>query len=232
MGFSNNGIFILDIHFKLTKRIKVENGLLQNNIITAINYKNKLYLLHFTGYSIIENEIIKNYLFYSNENDTFNDFVLTKNGNVWFASQKGLVLLKDNSFLKFTRNEGLSSSFYSRIYLNSKNELVALGNNGVDFINANYEPKKINPKIVITNKIKAKPLQKRTVINSNENFVLKTEIIAFETSKPRLEYKLNEKNGQFKIQGNLILLIFLLELIKYNLELNILFQSTFIHLFF
>ncbi len=199
--FSNNGIFILDIHFKLTKRIEVENGLLQNNIITAINYKNKLYLLYFTGYSIIENEIIKNYLFYNNENDTFNDFVITKNGNVWFASQKGLVLLKDNSFLKFTRNEGLSSSFYSRIYLNSKNELVALGNNGVDFINANYEAKKNNPKIVITNKIKAKPLQKRTVINSNENFVIKTEIIAFETSKPRLEYKLNEKKWAVQNTG-------------------------------
>lgn len=199
--FSNNGIFILDIHFKLTKRIKVENGLLQNNIITAINYKNKLYLLYFTGYSIIENEIIKNYLFNNNENDTFNDFVITKNGNVWFASQKGLVLLKDNSFLKFTRSEGLSSSFYSRIYLNSKNELVALGNNGVDFINANYEPKRINPKIVITNKIKAKPLQRRTVINSEENFVIKTEIIAFETSKPRMEYKLNEKKWAVQNTG-------------------------------
>ena len=201
--FSNNGIIILNKNGKLIKRINQENGLLQNDIVSAFNYKNKLYLLYFTGYSIIENGIINNYPFFNNENDTFNDFVITKNGNVWFASQKGLLLLRGNSLLKFTRNEGLSSSFYSKIFLNSKKELVALGNNGVDFISANYQPKEINPKIIISNKYNAKPLQKRTIINSDQDFVIKTEVIAFEKSKSKLEYKLNHQKWMLLNTGQI-----------------------------
>lgn len=192
--FSNYGIFIFNKDFRQIKSINQKNGLLQNEIVNAIIHKKKLYVLHYLGFTVFENQKIEKHKFINNENDTFNDFLITPNGNLWFASQKGLLLLKENAFLKFTKNEGLSSSFYSKLFLNSYNQIVALGNNGADFINANLEPSQITPNIIISNKLLSIPLEKNTVIPYEKKFILQAEIIGFQNSKPILQYSLNNQN--------------------------------------
>ncbi len=192
--FTNNGIFILNKNFQQIKTIKQENGLLQNEIVNVSIYNRKLYILHYIGFSVFENQKITKHKFINNENDTFNDFVITPNGNLWFASQKGLLLFKNNLFYKFTTKEGLSSSFYSKIFLNTNKQLVALGNDGVDFLDANYEPFHALPHIILSEKAnKNKPLQLENSINANQNFSIKAELVGYQNSKSVLEYKLNNQ---------------------------------------
>ncbi|RXR21194.1 hypothetical protein EQG63_04450 [Flavobacterium amnicola] len=191
--FTNLGIFVYNKNYKQIKHYTSKNGLLQNEIIKAVVYQNKLYVLNYLGFSVFEKRIFKNFKYNNNDNDTFNDFVISPNGNLWIACQKGLIEFKDNLFLKFTRNEGLSSSFYSKIFINSKNELVALGNNGVDFINAYFQPNVSLPNLVITNKNSKKPILTNTIIKYQENFVIKAEVVGFQNSKPILEYNLNNQ---------------------------------------
>lgn len=192
--FSNYGIFIFNKDFVLIKSINQKNGLLQNEIVNAIIHKEKLYVLHYLGFTVFENQNIEKHKFINNENNTFNDFLITPKGNLWFASQKGLLLFKENTFLKFTKNEGLSSSFYSKLFLNSYNQIVALGNNGADFINADLEPSQITPDIIVYNKLLSRPLDKNTIIPYEKKFMLQAEIIGFQNSKPILEYSLNNQN--------------------------------------
>ncbi len=192
--FTNYGIFILDDKFNKIRHYIQQNGLLQNDVITASIHQNKIYILNYLGFSVFENGKFKNYKYFNNENDTFNDFLITKKGNIWFASQKGLILFKDNLFLKFTKNEGLSSSFYSKIFLNTNNEIVVLGNNGVDFIKADLEPITTKPNLIILNKESNKLLKRQTEIGYNQKFLIKAEVVGFQNSKSTLEYKLNNQN--------------------------------------
>ena len=147
-AISNYGVFVINKNFKVEKLYNKASGLYSDEIINAIVKQNKLYLLQFQNLIIYDGEKFNNNPYTNSNSNFFNDFTITTSNEIWIASQKGLVNFKDKNYNLYTKNEGLSSSFYSKIYQNKNKTLIALGNNGIDIFEPNL-PQSLSPLKVI-----------------------------------------------------------------------------------
>lgn len=203
IAISNYGVFVINKIFQLEKGFNKSNGLLGHEVINAFVKNDKLFLLQDQGLVVFDGETLVAHKYYNNSNNYFNDFVITENDNIWIASQKGLVLFKDNSFKLFTKTEGLSSSFYAKIYENAKNELIALGNNGIDIFNSEYLPELLPLKIVVSEKGKKIDEHKKIYFEPKQDNIFKVDVINFKKSKYQVQYQINDQ-GWKSLTGNLI----------------------------
>ncbi|WP_445718037.1 two-component regulator propeller domain-containing protein [Flavobacterium sp.] len=200
---SNYGIFIINEKFELEKSYVKGSDLLGNEVINAKVKNNKLYLLQYQGIVVFDGEKVIKYEYQNYSNNFFNDFEVTNEGNIWIASQKGLVLFENDIFKLFTKKEGLNSSFYAKIYENQNNELVALGNNGIDIFNATYKPVFSPIQIVLSREGKRLHASDIIEFKTDDLQILNVDIINFNKSKFHVQYQINNQ-GWRVLTGNTI----------------------------
>lgn len=195
-AISNYGLFIINKNFKVEKLYNKKSGFFSDEIINAFIKDNKLYLLQFQNLIIYDGKKIKNNPYTNNNSNFFNDFTITSTNEIWIASQKGLVNFKDENYNLYTKNEGLSSSFYSKIYQNKSKELIALGNNGIDIFKPNLLQALSPLKIMLSSNEKTLLPSSTLLIYPEEEVTLKTDIISFYRSKYLIQYQINNQKWQ------------------------------------
>ncbi|MCL9807592.1 hypothetical protein NAT51_18865 [Flavobacterium amniphilum] len=200
---SNQGIFVLDENLKNNRRVTEKEGLLSNQVIDVAENGSQIWMLGLKGLTIYEKGKFSIFSYDNDKNDFFNDFVIEKNGTAWIASQKGLVRFNDGQFYRFTRKEGLASSFYSRIYILGKDKLLCMGNKGVNVFDM-HELKKANHLAIHLNSNSGGTIKDDEMkIDSHENFAVTADVINFSDSDYLLEYKLNNEKW-VKLEGNTV----------------------------
>lgn len=201
---SNLGVLVFNKDFKQINRYTQTNGLINDDVLKVLKLGGKLYFLNQQGFVVFDGKKTIKHAYVNGYNDFFNDFTINSTGEIWFATQKGLVLFKNEKFLLFTKNEGLSSSFYSKVYENSKKQLVGLGSNGIDVF-SRYKgfSAKSYLQIVLSNDSKSIDENQKITIEPNENYSLKADVISFQKSPYQLQYQINNQDWK-RLNGNSI----------------------------
>jgi len=198
---SNYGLFVLNDKFKVERNLNSLNGLIRDEFKKAFVLNGKLYLMQFQSICVFDGAKFKNFPYKNNQNNFFNDFTHNQRGSIWLATQKGLVFFQDGIYKLYTKNEGLSSSYYSKIYTNHKNELVALGNNGIDvFVSKDFSS---SSKVEIILTIDGTEISSfNTVfIEPSKTSILKIDLINFIKSRFQVEYRINNQKW-IPLKGN------------------------------
>lgn len=200
---TNYGLYVVNKLFKLEKFINKSNGLINDEIINAFEKQGKLYMLQYQSVAIFDGEYITNYRYLNAQNNFFNNFTITKDGAIWIASQKGLVQFTNGNYNLYTKLEGLSSSFYAKIYENQNKELVALGNNGLDIIKVAELSKSHQMKTILSSNEIPLISDKSIVFEPNTSAIIKVDVINYLKSKYHLQYQINSQKWQ-NLNGNTI----------------------------
>ncbi|MGX7667529.1 sensor histidine kinase [Flavobacterium pedocola] len=199
---SNQGIFVLNRELKNTKRYSVSNGLASDKVMDAEVRNNEVWLLHTLGISRFSDKGFEYFPYVNDKNDAFNDFVIDRNGSIWLASQKGLVGFYEGQFYRYTKNEGLSSNFYSKLYIDKNGDLLCLGNKGVTVLNVKNIAKAASLKINLSTS--GEFIAKNHIdIQPNQTFLLNADVVNFTSSEYVLQYQLNNEGWQ-GLAGNSI----------------------------
>jgi signal transduction histidine kinase len=198
---SNYGLYVLNEKFQIKKIYNKYNSLKDNEVKKVFVLHDKLYILQYQNIAVFDGKHLVNYPYVNSQNNFLNDFTFAQNGTVCIASQKGLLFFENGIYYLYTKNEGLSSSFYSKIYKNEKNELIALGNNGVDVFKTFDLHNSHKLKIILTLHDKVLEPLKTIYLEPSKSNVVKIDVINFIKSKFQLEYKINNQKWQ-TLKGN------------------------------
>lgn len=140
MGTSQ-GLSFYDLYSKKITNYKINHGLIDENITTVLNQKNKLLwigsangLLCFNG---------NNFEYYNvgfdNNSNHIRSLLNDREDNLWVGTNSGLFRYRDNAFTTFDKVIGLGNSFIFQIFRDRHNDLwVCTQNSGVFRETQNY----------------------------------------------------------------------------------------------
>ncbi|MEW7277645.1 two-component regulator propeller domain-containing protein [Aquimarina sp. 2201CG1-2-11] len=143
---SNMGLQIYDLQtLKLERHVTTENGLTSNYIEKLSPSKDEVWIAAINGlhkYEFEKDKITVLDMGSTHQSNQINSIVCDDFDQLWIGTQKGLVLYKGAVFYNFYQDNGLSSSFTSKIFEDKKNRMWLFGNRGVDILanNKPYEP--------------------------------------------------------------------------------------------
>jgi signal transduction histidine kinase len=153
--------------------------------------------------TVYENGKLTKFPYINDKNDYFNDFAVDDNGIAWFASQKGIVRFQNGHYYRYTKNEGLTSGFYSKLYLTGNDRLLCLGNKGVIVFQKRELKKAKSLSITLETKEGKSITDKIIELNHDSDFGITADVINFSKSEYILEYRLNNDEWT-KLEGNTV----------------------------